>query len=203
MIPRAWAALDPPAVDVEREALEALDRNDPRAALALLMDAYGAPVYRFCRRTVGDEELARDVHQTTFVQAFEGLARFSRRSSVRTWLFSIARHRCLDALKVGRRRQRRFEPMALDADEPDAEVRYDDAGAEERLISSQRSISLRRCLERLAPAARTAVLLRFQEDLSYPEIARISGERPPTLQARVARALPVLRRCLEGPEAAA
>ena len=42
-----------------------------------------------------------------------------------------------------------------------------------------------------------AVLLRFQQGLSYPEIARLSNEKAPALQVRVARALPVLRRCLE------
>jgi DNA-directed RNA polymerase specialized sigma24 family protein len=39
--------------------------------------------------------------------------------------------------------------------------------------------------------------LRFQQGVTYEEMARREGERPATLQARVARALPVLRRCLE------
>jgi DNA-directed RNA polymerase specialized sigma24 family protein len=41
------------------------------------------------------------------------------------------------------------------------------------------------------------VLLRFEEGLAYPEIARMSGEEPATIQARVARALPSLRECVE------
>ena len=49
----------------------------------------------------------------------------------------------------------------------------------------------------LAPRVRTAVLLRYQQGLSYPEIARLSNEKAPALQVRVARALPLLRRCLE------
>jgi DNA-directed RNA polymerase specialized sigma24 family protein len=47
-----------------------------------------------------------------------------------------------------------------------------------------------------------AVLLRYEEGLSYEEIGRMSRERPPTVQARVARALPVLRRCLDERRAA-
>jgi RNA polymerase sigma-70 factor (ECF subfamily) len=42
------------------------------------------------------------------------------------------------------------------------------------------------------------VLLRFQTGMSYPEMSDVLGVRSETLQARVARALPVLRRCLEG-----
>jgi RNA polymerase sigma-70 factor (ECF subfamily) len=180
------------APDPERAALAALDRRDADEALAILMRAYGTAVYRYCRQMVGDEHLAEEVHQMTFVQAHEGLLRFARRSSLRTWLFGIARHRCLDLLKMDRRRRRRFEPIegAPDLPEPGGSV-------EERLADESRARALEGCLRRLAPRARTAVLLRFQQGLSYPEIARLSNEKAPALQVRVARALPVLRRCLE------
>lgn len=178
--------------DPEADALTALDRGDREAALTLLMDAYGTAIYRFCRRMVTDEELAEEAHQMTFVQAFEALETFSRRSSLRTWLFSIARHRCLDALKIARRRRRRFEPMAEAPETPDPA-----AAAEDHLADRDRTRALRRCLERLPPQVRTAVLLRFQQELTYPEIAAICRQRAATLQARVARSLPTLRRCLE------
>ncbi len=178
--------------DPEREALEALDRADHEAALRTLMTAYGTAIYRFCRQLVS-EELAEEAHQMTFVQAYEGLGRFSRRSSLRTWLFSIARHRCLDAAKIARRRQRRFELVAEPPESPAAT-----SGAEERLAADARARALESCLGELKPEVRSAVVLRFQEDLSYPEMARVCDERPPTLQARVARAMPLLRRCLEG-----
>lgn len=181
-----------PPAEVEAEALAALDRGDRHGALTVLMAGYGPGIYRYCRRLVGDEELARDVHQTVFVQAFEGLGRFRRRSSLRVWLYGIARHRCLDALKVRRRRRRRiFEQDRLP--EPAA----DPPAAEERLAARELAGLLERCLRRLTDAVRAAVLLRYREDFSYPEMARICRERPATLQARVARALPVLRRCLE------
>ncbi|HEX9731227.1 MAG TPA: RNA polymerase sigma factor [Thermoanaerobaculia bacterium] len=178
--------------DPERRALAALDRADPRAALAVLMEAYGTPLYRFCRQLVGDDALAEDVLQMTFVQAHDGLPRFARRSSLSTWLFGIARHRCLDALKAARRRRARFQLVADPPEAPDG-----GAAADERLAARSLRGALRRCLDKLAPAVRTAVLLRFQEDLSYPEMALVCGARPPALQARVARALPALRRCLE------
>jgi RNA polymerase sigma factor (sigma-70 family) len=178
--------------DPERGALAALDRGDPDAALALLMRAHGAAVYRYCRQMVGDDDLAQEVHQMTFVQAHEGLLAFGRRSSLRTWLFGIARHRCLDLLKMHRRRRRRFGPL-----EEAPELPLPDGGVEERLAERARAGALAACLRALAPRARAAVLLRFQQGLSYPEIARLSNEKAPALQVRVARALPVLRRCLE------
>ena len=178
--------------DTERAALAALDRGSPDEALAILMRAYGTGVYRYCRQMVTDDDLAQEVHQMTFVQAHEGLARFARRSSLRTWLFGIARHRCLDILKMHRRRHKRFGPIEEAPDLPEPA-----SSAEDRL--SERSVArvLESCLRGLAPRVRAAVLLRYQQGLSYPEIARLSNEKAPTLQVRVARALPLLRRCLE------
>jgi RNA polymerase sigma factor (sigma-70 family) len=180
------------APDPERAALTALDRGSPDEALVILMRAYGTAVYRYCRQMVMDDDLAQEVHQMTFVQAHEGLARFARRSSLRTWLFGIARHRCLDLLKMHRRRHKRFGPIEEAPDFPEPA-----RNAEDHL--SERSVArvLESCLRGLAPRVRAAVLLRYQQGLSYPEIARLSNEKAPTLQVRVARALPLLRRCLE------
>jgi RNA polymerase sigma factor (sigma-70 family) len=178
--------------DPERAALAALDRRDTDEALAVLMRSYGTAVYRYCRQMVGDEHLAQEVHQMTFVQAFEGLTRFGRRSTLRTWLFGIARHRCLDILKMDRRRRKRFGPIEEAPDQPEPH-----RSLEERMAERSRAQALESCLRTLAPRVRIAVLLRYQQGLSYPEIARLSSEKAPALQLRVARALPVLRRCLE------
>ena len=178
--------------EAEHDALAALDRGSPAEALAVLMRVYGSAVYRYCRRMVADDDLAQEVHQMTFIQAYEGLARFGRRSSLRTWLFGIARHRCLDLLKMDRRRRSRFDPLdsAPDLPGPGATV-------EDLLAERSRARLLADCIRSLAPRARDTVLLRFQQGLSYPEIARLSDEKAPALQIRVARALPLLRRCLE------
>ena len=181
---------DPEAA--ERDVLRALDRQDLRAALDLLMATYGAALYGFCRRMVKDAELAADVHQTTFVQAWQGLAGFSRRSSLRTWLYGIARHRCLDALKIHRRRQRRFETVDQLPEVPQQEVRVED-----ELVASAFARALDGCLQALTSKVRTALLLRFEEGFSYPQMAEVCEDPPATLQARVSRALPMLRRCLE------
>ena len=181
------------ATPADADVLAAVDAGDPRAAVRLLMARYGGAVYRFCRQMVGDDALADDVHQQTFVQAFRDLPRFERRSTVRTWLFGIARHRALDALKIEKRRGRRFP---LD-EEPGAEETADDPSALERISQAELAAALERCLEELAPAVKSAVLLRYREGFRFEEMAGMAGEKPGTLQARVARALPVLRKCLE------
>src|SRR3954453_4162687 len=110
--------------DAEHDALAALERGSPAEALAVLMRVYGSAVYRYCRQMVADDDLAQEVHQMTFIQAYEGLARFGRRSSLRTWLLGLAGQRCLGPLRMNRRRSSRVDPLddAPDLPGPDANV---------------------------------------------------------------------------------
>lgn len=173
----------------EKEAWEAREAGDLDQVLTALFQLYGQSVYRFCINMVGNLA-AEDVHQTIFLQAFKALPHFQGGSSLRTWLYSIASHRCLDELK--RRRRDRIEPTDPLPERPDQ-----CGNPEKRLENIGLRDALEECLKGLAPKILAAVLLRLVEALSYPEMSEILGERPATLQARVSRALPVLRKCIE------
>jgi RNA polymerase sigma factor (sigma-70 family) len=177
---------------VEQQAQQALDAGDRRRALEVLMSHYGKAIYGYCRRMVRDPDLADDLLQTTFLQAHNSLPGFDGRSTLRTWLFGIAHHRCLDAVKARQRWWRRINPL-----EEIHDVAADVDDLEDKAIAADIRRVLDACLERLAPQARAAVLLRFYEGYSYVEMADISSDRAPTLQARVVRALPLLRRCVQ------
>jgi RNA polymerase sigma-70 factor (ECF subfamily) len=133
------------------------------------------------------------VLQQTFLEAYRDLQTFDGRSSFRTWLLGIATHRALDVVRRRRRDEKRTtsdDELRSIADEaaPDALACLDAP----RLVHA-----LEDCLRALPAEVRATVLMRFQQAMSYVEMARVSGDRPVTLHARVARALPVLRRCLE------
>jgi RNA polymerase sigma-70 factor (ECF subfamily) len=187
--PTPGGPLVPPG---EGEILAALDRGELRTALAGLMDLYGTGVFRYACRLLGDHDLAQDVLQTTFLQAYQDLPHYARRASLRVWLFGIGRHRCLDALKAMRRRRRRFPALP---EAPLAATMQNPPQASIEIGGLARAIE--RCLGELKPEARAAVLLRYRDELSYAEMSDMLGEQPATLQARVTRALPVLRRCIE------
>jgi RNA polymerase sigma-70 factor (ECF subfamily) len=177
-----------PPQDEDIEA--ALRAGDRRRALILMMDRYGAAVLRFGYGLSGDRQVAEEVRQQVFVEAHRDMDRFAGRSSLQTWLFGITRHRCLDAAKARNRWNNRFKNEV--DEEPAAEH---DAGSE--LDKSRLASVLAGCLDKLAPAAREAVALRYQQELSYEQAAAITREQAGTLQQRVARAMPVLRKCVE------
>lgn len=178
--------------DSEAAARDALSRGDRRQALALLMGWYGKTVYNYCRRMLGDAALADDVQQTTFVQAFSDFGRYRGQSSLRNWLQGIARHRCLDMLKMVRR-----ENKHLSRPETPVDVEAEVPSAEEQLHLGAIGKHLAPCLDRLTAEVREAILLRFMEQMSYEEMARLTGQRAATLQMRVTRAMSGLKRCLE------
>lgn len=178
--------------DPEAEVVQALSRGDQKQALTLLMGLYGTAIYNYCRHMLADGALAEDVHQTTFEQVFFDLPRYRGQSSLRIWVYSIARHRCMDTLKMNRRREQHIETR-----DTLPEVVADELTAEERAVIASHGKHLARCLELLPEKARDAILQRFMGQMSYEEMAKLSGERAATLQMRVTRALPDLRRCLE------
>lgn len=176
-----------------RELADLVAAGQLRRALTLLMERHGDAVYSCALRVLRDEDAARDVLQQTFLAAYRDLPDFGGRSSVKTWLITIASHRALDWMRARRRSERRL------VDDEGLEERGDEqAPSVQALLDGPREVrALEECLAQLTPEVRAALLMRFQQGLRYDEMARGTGERVGTLHMRVTRALPVLRRCLE------
>jgi RNA polymerase sigma factor (sigma-70 family) len=182
--------------DPEAEARLALSSGDHHRAIRGLMTAYGGAVFAYCRSMLDDESQADDVLQLVFIQAFAGLPRFEARSTFKTWLFGIARHRCLDELKSASRRSHRIAQWR--SDPRMARPTPVDAVIDQHRASAEREKALDDCLSQLPADTRDLVLLRFRHDLSYDEIAAFIERPAGTLRVRLFRALTALRRCLEG-----
>ena len=178
-------------VDPDDDVIRLVGDGDVRGALVRLMQRHGAALNRYCRDMLRDPALADDVHQQVFIAAFLDLPTFRRRSTVRTWLFGIARHRALDAVK-SRGRARSHLEAADPRDAPDPRPLAGDSIDDARLVKA-----LVACLGELDEPSREALLLRYQQGFSFEQMAEICGERSGTLQARVARALPQLRARIE------
>jgi len=180
----------------EHKATLALKQNDFETAVTVLMNTYGTDIFRFCHSMLNNTSDAQDVLQTVFLQAFKALDKFAGDSTFRTWLYAIARNRCLDHLKKNKRLHARVE-FTDDVPEPDP----DEVSAKSRSNTASFDPFLSKvlldCMEKLSGPVRSAILMRFQSEHSYEEAANVLQEKAGTLQARVARALPTLRKCIE------
>ena len=177
--------------DDDGDVVAALASGDRRRALTLLMNRHGERIYRYALGMTGDREMAEEIRQLAFVQAYRDLESFAGRSRVRTWLFGIARHRCLDVMKGWKRWNHRYKH------DPPSDLEVEDHEPDGELDRHRLVVLVAECLRKLRPAIREAVMLRFQQELSYAELAAVVGEQIGTVQQRVARALPMLRKCVD------
>lgn len=181
----------PPEVDRDRDVRDLVLRGEVQAALCCLMQRHGRPIYRYCCEQLRDAALAADVQQQVFIAAFRDLAKFGGRGTLRSWLFRIAYHRVIDAARV-RARSPVCASVTDAAEVADTRLLADEACDDERLRAA-----LVAELAELPEHVRSAVLLRYQQGMSFEDMARISGEKPGTLSARVSRAMPMLRERIE------
>jgi RNA polymerase sigma-70 factor (ECF subfamily) len=152
--------------------------GDP-GAFTRLVDRHSGPCLRFATRMLGDVQDAEDVTQEAFLRAYSALGRYDGTASFQTWLMSILVNRCRTALLTRRRRDAR---VIIDETLVGA-ASVSDAGSDAALRDA-----IDRALTRLDPAQREAFLLKHVEQLSYDEIAAMTGAGVSALKMRVQRA---------------
>lgn len=158
------------------------------AAYAVLVGRYRDRYARFATHMLGSREDAEEALQDTFIRAYRALASCEDRDRFGSWLYRILANRCRTA---GARRARRERTFI--ADEA-AVLRASTEHPSERAAWRE---EIGRALARLDEGQREAFLLRHVEELSYDEIAAITGVGVSALKMRVKRGCDRLRVMLE------
>ena len=149
-----------------------------------LYEEHAQPLIGFLVYRTGSRTLAEDVAADTFEKVFRARWRFDpRRSSEKTWIYSIA----LNCLRDHARRSA-AETRAVERSVP---VPAGEAATGFEAVEDRDSLA--RALDSLSEEERDAIALRYGADLTVPEIAKLSGEKLTTVEGRVYRALRKLR----------
>ena len=162
-------------------------------AYAALVERYRDRLARYAFRMLGDRDDAEEALQDTFVRAYRGLARCETPARFDAWLFSILVNRCRTAGARLSRRERTF--VRDDAALLEAASAGDGAAAE--VERGQWRENIARALARLDAGQREAFLLKHVEELSYDEMAVLTGVGVSALKMRVKRACDRLRELLK------
>lgn len=156
-------------------------------AVRALVSRHERSVYNLLARMLRDPGLAEDLAQETFVRAFRHLATFDRRYKFSNWLLRIAHNAGIDAI-----RRRRPDLVSMDDDERHRSLAETAAApgsdALRRLEQRDLGQALETAMARLRPDYRRLVVLRYQEELSYEEIAEITGLPIGTVKSNLHRA---------------
>ncbi len=166
---------------------------DPQAHLFHVQSLYvqHLPALRgFVLSLVTDFTLVDDVVQETFIVVTKKADEFQSGSNFRAWAWTIARFKVLQALERARKINDRLSLEAIEALCAHEEAESD-WGTEQQLGH------LAGCVEALAPRARQAVTLRYEQAHKPPEIAKIMGWSVDAVNVALSRARKVLRKCVE------
>ncbi len=177
-------------------------RSDPTR----WVDEHADAMFRYAMQRVKSADTAEELVQETFLAALKAKDRFKGRSSDRTWLISILRHKIVDDF----RKRSRERPMA-DVDQMGTSItdcfdrhqhwsplpgrwpRQPDDLAE---VPELRE-AIRNCIDGLPAGLSDAFCLRELEGLSGDSLCKVLGITPTNLWSRLHRARMLLRRCLE------
>jgi RNA polymerase sigma-70 factor (ECF subfamily) len=179
---RSVAAAQPAALssaEQDRLLVQAALAGD-QSAFAELVTRYQSAVYNLAYRMLGDPTDAEDAAQEVFVRAWNQLRTFQLDRRFSTWLLSIASHHAIDML----RRRKPSAPL----DDVALYVQSDEPEPDEIVLRSEQSEDVKRLLNTLPDKYRSVTVLRYYNDLSYNEIANMTGLTESAVKTQLHRA---------------
>ena len=157
-------------------------------AFTRLVERYERPVYNVALRMLRNPEDARDVSQTVFLKAYQGLEKYDPQYKFYSWIYRIAINESLNVLRL---RSREAGPV-------DDQVPSGDPGPAESLAEDSTQREVADAIEHLKPDYRAVIVLKYVADRSYEEIAGILGIEVKTVRSRLFTARQLMKDRLSG-----
>ncbi|NWF69091.1 MAG: RNA polymerase sigma factor [Chloroflexi bacterium] len=173
-------------VDPDTPLMHGIAAGDVRA-LDALYARHGAALLSFLIARLGDRQSAEEVLQDTMMAAWREAHNFRHESSIRTWLFVIARNRATNL-------QRKHRPTLTLLDEA---LSGGDTGPLEKVEKLEAQDKVRAALHHLPAPQREVLLLVFYQQMTPTEVAQVLGISDGTVKSRLYRAKEMLRRVLQ------
>ncbi len=148
-----------------------------REAFAEIYTRHRDGVYDYCLRFTKDADSAKDILHETFLRMFTGLGGMRNGTVLRVWLLSIARNSALNSI----RKSNWTETL-------DGDPLSEDDSPFEKMIRDEQSRSVKLLIESLKPSLREVIVLREYEELTYHEIALVTGLSEENVKIRIYRA---------------
>ena len=160
-----------------------------------LVRRYQKPIINFIFRMVGNYEDAAELSQDVFIKSYSSLASYDPSYRFSTWLFRIATNRAIDFL-----RKKRVPVVSMEGPDEEYTPQYpaDDASPLDELEDDRVRGLLADAIQQLPSDYREVIVLYHVNEVSYEQIATITGLPLGTVKNRIFRARQMMRRILEG-----
>jgi RNA polymerase sigma factor (sigma-70 family) len=159
-----------------------------KESLEILIKRYLKPIYSFAYQYVGDSQTAEDITQDVFIKVWRNLKKFNKDKKFKTWIFAIAENTCFGWLK-----KKKALPFSS----------FENEKGENSLINKLADFILplqepllNTAMEKLPSKYRAALSLRYNNQLTFREIAETLGESINTVKSKHRRGISLLRKIL-------
>jgi len=165
------------------------------ASFEELVRRYQRPIAAYVYRMVGDYDAALDLTQEVFIKVYNSLSRYRSEFKFSTWIYKIAHNAAIDHL---RRFAVREHALASEFDGEPRIVSIESRRPtpEQESEREERRSEIESVVDELSPAYRELIVLRHSHDLSYDEIAEVTGLPLGTVKNRLFRARDAMRELL-------
>lgn len=162
------------------------------ASFEELVRRYQRPIASYVYRMVGDYDAALDLTQEVFIKVYNSLARYRSEFKFSTWIYKIAHNAAIDHL---RRYSVREQLMTVESDgaRPEVVIESRRLTPEQESEREERRSEIESVVQILPAAYRELIVLRHSHDLSYDEIAEVTGLPLGTVKNRLFRAREAMR----------
>ena len=185
------AALDK-SRDLSDLELIALSIKGGEDSFEALVKRYQRPIAGYIFRMLGDYEASLDVSQEVFIKVYNSLSRYSSEYKFSTWIYRIAHNAAIDHM-----RRNSVNPQSLETENSDGtyqlQIECSKPTPEQDRERSEWRTQIENVVKRLPAAYRELILLRHSQDLSYDEIASVTGLPLGTVKNRLFRAREMMR----------
>ncbi|MDP8239026.1 MAG: RNA polymerase sigma factor [Candidatus Hatepunaea meridiana] len=169
-------------------------RHNPHRAFTQLMSEYRNRVYAFCLRVSSRREDAEDLAQEVFIRSWKGLDRFRGDSSLTTWIYRIAWNVCASHLDKKGRAKDMLSYQESDCDDEEESIgsyqsSQDDVGF--KFVEDTQLLEV--LFERIPEAHKLILTMYYLQELTYEEIAEVTGRPMGSVKATLHRAKANLR----------
>jgi len=182
-------------VDVVEQALVTRAKQNDVHAFAQLVELYKDRIVSFLYRLTGNREDASDLAQDVFLRLYNNLHSFDSSMRFSPWIYRIAQNIAFDFLRRKKKIVYLDEPLG-EFDEQTWQLASEDPLPDEVVLYRDFQGALERALTKLDPHYRAVLVLRFAEDMSYEDIAKVLNLPPTTVKTRLHRAREALRKIL-------
>ena len=157
-----------------------------------LVRRYQRPIAAYVYRMVGDYEAALDLTQEVFIKVYNSLRRYRSEFKFSTWIYKIAHNSAVDHL---RRYSNRAQALTGEFEGEQYELPLESRrlSPEQESERAERRVEIEQVVRALPSAYRELVLLRHSHDMSYDEIAEVTGLPLGTVKNRLFRARETMR----------